>query len=150
MKNELFVLAKMAMVFSVVDAFIPRAETLAKSKMNQHDRSKREGPEKSESPPRYHFRTPQRPPTEVHMGLFDMNPFHGSGSGGTQEALDEQWEEILRARRGEKGHYVKKRKVEIPKVEIKSKAGTAVKVDADDAHHHKKSHAPKFFWDIGK
>jgi hypothetical protein len=37
-------------------------------------------------------------------GLFDFNPFKGSGSGGNQDFLDEQWEAqqaILRARQGQ-------------------------------------------------
>mmetsp|Transcript_10771 Transcript_10771/g.17529 ORF Transcript_10771/g.17529 Transcript_10771/m.17529 type:complete len:153 (-) Transcript_10771:310-768(-) len=152
MKNELFFLAKMAVVLTVVDSLIPRAETLAKSKMNHHNRSQQATSKHSDNEiPRYH---PKQPLTEMHMGLFDMNPFHGSGSGGTKEALDEQWEaqqEILRARRCEDSHHVKKRKVESPKIEIKSvKGGTKVNhVDVDDTAHNHKS-TPKFFWDLGK
>lgn len=74
-----------------MDGLIPRAETLAKSKMNHHHRSEQPTsklPRHSESP-RYH---PHQQLTELQMGLFDLNPFHGSGSGGTKEALDEQWE----------------------------------------------------------
>lgn len=40
----------------------------------------------------------------LRMGWFDFKPVHGGGSGGKQDALDEQWEAqqaILRARRGE-------------------------------------------------
>jgi len=151
-KNELFFLAKTAVVLTVVDGLIPRAETLTKSKMNHQHHSQTKHDEN------FRYR-PQQPMTEMHMGLFDLNPFHGSGSGGTKEALDEQWEvqqEILRARRGDKGHYVKRRTVESPKIEIKSankghhaNAKVVSHVDVDDAAHHQKS-KPKFFWDFGK
>ena len=39
----------------------------------------------------------------IQMGWFDFKPVQGSGSGGSKDALDEQWaaqQAILRARRG--------------------------------------------------
>ncbi|KAL9182208.1 hypothetical protein ACHAXT_012860 [Thalassiosira profunda] len=147
--DKLVLVAKMAVVFTVVDAFIPRAEIMAKSNMHQHHRSEQSssGDEAKQyyGIPRYN---PQNPHTEMHMGLFDLSSFHGGGSA-NKDALDEQWEvqqEILRARR-DGSAYVPKR---APKVEIKSKPGGKVEVAADDAAHHQKK-APKFFWDhLGK
>lgn len=153
MKSDLFNLAKLAAVFTVIDGFIPRAETLARSKVNrEHQHHSKQATFSRYEVPQYHTNL-KRSPTEIQMGLLDLNPFHGSGSGGTKGALDEQWEiqqEILRARRGDKSHHAKKRTVQSPNLKIKS-AKKDVKVNRahvdDTAHHHKT--APKFFWDLG-
>ena len=76
---------------TVVDSFIPRAETLAKSKINQHNQHWGQQTEaKHHHEATIHYHRPTQQLTELQMGLFDMNPFHGSGSGGTKESLDEQ------------------------------------------------------------
>eukprot|EP00571_Detonula_confervacea_P009865 CAMPEP_0172302432 /NCGR_PEP_ID=MMETSP1058-20130122/4132_1 /TAXON_ID=83371 /ORGANISM="Detonula confervacea, Strain CCMP 353" /LENGTH=80 /DNA_ID=CAMNT_0013012901 /DNA_START=258 /DNA_END=500 /DNA_ORIENTATION=+ len=80
----------------------------------------------------------------MHMGIW---------SGGSNEALDEQWEaqqEIISARRGEDAQHAKKRKIESPKIEMKlAEKVTKLNVDVEDSKHHHKS-TPKFFWDLGK
>lgn len=74
-----------------MDAFIPRAETLAKSKMDRHHNHSTQEQQSTSDPKHQEIRyRPTQPPTEMHMGLFDLNIFHGSGSGGSKEALDEQ------------------------------------------------------------
>ncbi|KAL7462457.1 hypothetical protein ACHAXS_002840 [Conticribra weissflogii] len=154
-KNELIFLAKMAIVFSVVDGFIPQAENLAKKMSHQHqtDHPKNEGPiHRTNVPDSQNNNGQVHYPyaTEMYMGLFDFNAFHGSGSGGTKEALDEQWEiqqAILRERRGHtdsKGHLKKSVPLsKIGKIDVEH----AAKIKVDDVEHvSAKKSSPKFFW----
>ncbi|KAL7507104.1 hypothetical protein ACHAXN_004314 [Cyclotella atomus] len=164
MKSELYFLAKAALVLTVVDAFIPRAETFVKNHKHKHDQH--DSPRKSdhEHPPFHphppHYPQPQHYPysTEINMGLFDLNPFHGGGSGASKAALDEQWEAqqaILRERRGHTAadkavvNKTKSTAAAAKNIEI---AGAAKKFEKlhvdvrDDAdHEHKKSLADLFF-----
>ncbi|KAL7543124.1 hypothetical protein ACHAXR_012431 [Thalassiosira sp. AJA248-18] len=117
-------------VFSVVDGFIPRAETLAKkSKMNHQHRSEQStssGPKHNEKKRFYHHYQL----TEMQLGQFDL-PFHGSGTSGSKEALDE------------KPEPQQTRGIGSLKVEH------LVNLDAEDAAHHH-TPMPKCLWDLGK
>lgn len=87
------------------------------------------------------------------MGLFDLNPFHGGGSGASKAALDEQWEAqqaILRERRGHTVVKKTKSNTVVPKnIEIVGAAKKFEKLPVDiqeDADHgHKKSLVDIFF-----
>jgi hypothetical protein len=90
--------------------------------------------------------------TQLHMGLFDLKPFHGGGSGEDKNALDEQWDTqqaILRERRGHIDKEHLKQKYAAKSKEIDSKPTRKTKVVSkksanDDAHNQKK---PRFFWE---
>lgn len=162
MKSELYFLAKAALVLTVVDAFIPRAETFVKNKAKtEHDDTFPQSsddrhdwtsyPHSPHHPHQQHFPQPQSYPyvTEIRMGLFDMNPFHGGGSGASKQALDEQWEvqqAILRERRGHHDvHFTKKGNVPAEKIEPASKKKIQVDIVPDTENEHKKSLVDLFF-----
>ncbi|KAL3783333.1 hypothetical protein HJC23_011097 [Cyclotella cryptica] len=171
MKSEFYFLAKVALVLSVVDAFVPGAETFAKNKgkgYHDHDvphRPDNDGKQRFYPNKPHHYPQPKDNPQpqrypytkEIHLGLFDLNPFHGSGSGGSKEVLDEQWEiqqAILRERRGHNDDRAHAKKFVAPvskTIEIvgKQKNGdNKVKTAHDDVsteHEHKKSLAEIFF-----
>lgn len=171
MKSELYFLAKVALVLSIVDAFVPGAETFAKNKGKGHHHD-HEVPHRPENhckqkfyphtphpyPHPKDYPQPQRYPytKEIHLGLFDLNPFHGSGSGGSKEALDEQWEiqqAILRERRGHNDDRTHPKKFNAPvskNIDIVGKPKNGDNnVDAAGGdgteHEHKKSLADIFF-----
>ena len=143
MKSELYFIAKMAVVLSIVDAFIPRAETYAKHKLSNCNNTE----QTTKGTPQISHEQPYQK-TEVHMGLFGLKPFHGSGSGGSKAALDEQFEIQRPKPRERQGHLDNahlKEKYKSPKIEVdmdsaKKVGGKMVVVDELDGHR------PKFFW----
>lgn len=70
MKSELLFLGKMAVALTVVDAFIPRAEMLAKSKMDNNHHSQ----QSTCFPKSNHYEIPQYRPNQqlasMHTSLF--------------------------------------------------------------------------------
>lgn len=133
---------------------------MAKSKMNERHREESTSASGSQKQNNegigYH---PHQPLTKMHMGLFDLNSFHG---------LDELWERqqvwILQAliavyiifcvytvfshHTAPIAYHIlikKRQSVLAPsKIEVKK---TSADADHTDHHHVKK---PKFFWDLGK
>jgi hypothetical protein len=163
MKSELYFLAKAALILTVVDAFIPRAETFVKNHRDKHDQNHHDSPRKSDDkhPPTFHPHPTHYPQsqhfpysTEIHMGLFDLNPFHGGGSGASKAALDEQWEAqqaILRERRGHtavkktKSNTVVSKNIEVVGAAKKFEKLHVETVQEDADHGHEKSLVDIFF-----
>jgi hypothetical protein len=161
MKSEVYFLAKAALILTVVDAFIPRAETYVKTHAKANH--EHEYPRKSDhNGASYHSYPPHYPqpnhypyPTEIKMGLLDLNPFHGGGSGASKQALDEQWEiqqAILRERRGHKEDKTRTKNTKggeagSKNVEIvgAKKFVKVVEHASDTEHEPKKSLADMFF-----
>ena len=108
-------------VFSVVDALIPRAETLAKSKIDQQ-RSKKSTPASDEPQHKYESLHYYPQLTEMHVGMFDLSPY--------EQQVTKQVE----------------KETEAPKVDISAKLNQQLKEET--SHHHITT--PKFFWGSGK
>lgn len=158
MKPEIYFLIKATLVLTVVDAFIPRAETYERiHAKNKHGHNSPQFNHENQTfhPHPRHFTQPHHYPysTEINMGLFDLNPFHGGGSGSSKQALDEQWEiqqAILRERRGHTDTtHVKKTKSigsDSNSIEIAgAKKIEKLRMDDQNDHGHKKSLADMFF-----
>ena len=150
MKNELFFIAKMAVVFTVVDAFIPRAETYAKNKINHHTHSDQSTANGSDSTketrthsPDSHHGTPAHQchypyaTTELHASLYDPNATH-SGSCGIKEAHNERWQT--------QQSFVRERQPDplTQSFKIEATDPAALKKDCGVEHDAQKSF-PKFF-----
>lgn len=79
----------------------------------------------------------------LRMGLFDFEPFRGSGSG--KEKLDEQWEAqqaILRERRGHNDKDALKKKYSAKKADE-----PATTKDRSETPAEQKPDAKGFFWE---
>ena len=86
MKGEVYFLAKAALVLTVVDvvdSLLPRAQIFVKNRKtkHEHDFSNQSENKTKVYPSQLHYTCPYPHWTEINMGLFDMSPFHGGGTG---------------------------------------------------------------------